>query len=244
MDGVGGMHEAGMGMGDGMAMHDGGGMGHMMMGEMSGPMILGMHFDVFLMIASGVFYFLCAIILWKRYKQEKNELLGALLAFLVYQTVSMIFMGLEMQTMNMLYGQIAGFAILVGSAYMLKFPFSSFSQGIRKVLFMLSLVVALGLFGWFLTTPERQMLMTNFVLWYDIIVNGIIVGGSIIVFGLRSAGVVKLKALGGGTGVVSCCVVATGAMISGALLTSVVFQFFAPIVILASLFIARNKQQN
>ncbi len=207
-----------------------------------GPMIYGFPLTTLLMLLSGVFYLLCAFLLWKPYRREKNELIGALLAFLVYQSINMFFMGLQMYTMNMVYSQISAFAVFVGSAYMLKFPFSSFSRGTRRFIFAVSLVGALGLFVWFMLTPARQMGLMNFVLWYDIVVNGIIVGGSIFIFGLMAKEKrQRLKTIGGGTGVATCCVVSNAAMLGGALLTSTLLSFAAPVIILGTLAVSRKN---
>lgn len=215
-----------------------GGMGMMHMG----PLVYGVHLDVILMIASGIFYLICAIAIWKPFRQEKNELVGALFAFLVYQAISMFFMGVEMQTMNIVYSNIAALSIFVGSAYMLKFPFSRLAEKTRNIIFMVILIALLVVFGWFMQTAERQMDLMHLVLWYDIIANGILVGGSILVFGFRtSEKMMKSKAMGGGAGVMSCCIVANVAMLSGALFTSTIFAFLAPVFILASL---RNSQKN
>lgn len=215
-----------------------GGMGHDAAGMMMdmGPVVFGnIHLVNLLLMVSGVFYLLCALSIFKTWRQEKNELVGALFAFLCYQAISMFFMGVEMQTMNMLYSNIAALAVFVGSAYMLKFPFSKFAQKTRNALFLISLVILLAVFVWFIQTGQEKELMM-FTLWYDLIVNGIVVGGSIIMFGLRSTeGLFKKKAIGGGTGVVSCCVVATGSMIGGAMLFGTVFSFLAPIIILSTL---------
>ncbi|MDP3996428.1 MAG: hypothetical protein Q8P86_01890 [bacterium] len=205
-------------------------------------MVLGLHLDVFLMYAAGVFYALCAFLVLKSYRRERGELLGAFLAFLTYQALAMIFMGIEFHTMNLLYGEIAAVAVFVGSAYMIKFPFSSFSRGTRRIVFLLTLIVSLAIFTWFLLTPERKMLLMPFVLWYDIIVNGLVVGGAIIIFGMRVGPPQRMKALGGGAGVVSCCVVANASMLSGAFITSAFFQFLAPVLIIGSLVFARKRQ--
>lgn len=234
------MHDmSGMGMGGDMSgMH--GDMGGMMMDM--GPVVFGnMHLNTLLMIASGIFYIICAFFVWKTYKKEKTELVGALLAFLVYQAFSMFFMGMEMQTMNMLYGNIAGAAVLLGTAYMLKFPFSGLSEKNRRLVFLVLLVASLGLFAWFMQTEMRQMQLMNFVLWYDLIANGIVAGGSILLFGLKAREqMLKKKALGGGAGVVSCCIASNGFMMTGAMITSSVFAFLAPIFILLSLKSARS----
>lgn len=209
--------------------------------ESTGPIILGLQFVPFLLIASGVFYLLCAFLLWKPMRQEKNELIYALFAFLCYQAINMFFMGLEIQTMNMVYSNIAALSVLVGSAYMLKFPFSSLSQGTRKAIFGLSIVAVLSVFVWFMQTEARQEALMNFTLWYDLAVNGILVGGFMILLALRTAGSQRIKAMGGGSGVVSCCVLSNGAMLGGAMLTSATFGFLAPVLILGSLLVARRR---
>ncbi len=217
-------------------------MEHMMM-EPVGPEILGFSFDVFLMLLSGFFYIICSIIVWRKYKNQKNELVGALLAFLIYQSLNMIFMGIEMHTMNMVYSSLAALSVFVGSAYMLKFPLYSLSRGTRNSIFFLLLIVVLGLFAWFMLNEERQMELMNFTLWYDLVVNGIIVGGFMLLLAFKTTErVLKIKAYGGSTGVISCCVASSAAMISGSILTSAFFGFLAPILILSTLFISdKNK---
>jgi len=200
-----------------------------------GTMIFGFDSVVLLMIISGLFYLVGAALIWKPFRTAKNELINALFAFLVYQSISMIFMGIEMHTMNMFYGNVAALSIIIGSAYMLKFPFSKMSEKSRNVIFMSILIVALGAFAWFMLTPERQHMLMNAVLWYDIVTNGIIVGGSIVLFGFNTVEKMKRKkALAGGAGVMSCCVVSNVAMISGAFFVSAIFQFLAPLLIIRS----------
>jgi hypothetical protein len=131
-------------------------MEHMMM-EPVGPEILGFSFGVFLMLSSGIFYIICSIIVWRKYKNQKNELVGALLAFLIYQSLNMIFMGIEMHTMNMVYSSLAALSVFVGSAYMLKFPLYSLSRGTRNSIFFLLLIVVLGLFAWFMLNSETRV---------------------------------------------------------------------------------------
>ncbi|HEY4504842.1 MAG TPA: hypothetical protein VJI73_03660 [Candidatus Paceibacterota bacterium] len=215
------------------------------MGAMeAGPMILGFNLVVFLMFLSGIFYLVCAAFLWGPVRREHNDLISALFAFLIYQAISMIFMGLEMYTMNILYSNIAAISIFVGSAYMLKFPFRSLSERSRRLIFLTSLIAVFALFAWFMQTEARQMSLMRFILWYDLAVNGIIVGGSMLVLAAKTAERwLRVKALGGGAGVVSCCVAASATMLSGAMLTSSVFQFLAPVFILGSLFVARRGQR-
>jgi len=212
--------------------------------ESVGPVILGMQFEIFLMVLAGVFYLVCAGFIWKPYREEKNELISALFVFLLYQASSMFFMGIEMHTMNMAYGNIAALSVLLGSAYMLKFPLRALSERVRKISFLLIVVAVLGIFAWFMRSPESQMQIMHFTLWYDLIINGVIVGGSILLLAfMATERWNRVKALGGGGGVVTCCVAANTAMLSGAFITSSVFGFLAPVIILGTLGFARKKQR-
>jgi hypothetical protein len=215
-----------------------------MMMELSGIMFMGTPLEIVLMFASGVFYVICAALIWKPFRRERNELIGALFAFLVYQAIAMILMGMEMFTHVMMYSTIGSLAIFIGSVYMLKFPFSYFGVVVRKILFVISMLAAFALFGWFVSSPEREMELMHFILWYDLVINGLIVGLFMISAGLRSPlGWFKTKAIGGGAGVATCCVAANAAMISGALIMSSVFQFIAPVLIVGSLAAGRKMQQ-
>ncbi len=231
---MGGMeHGMDMGMEHGMD-------GMMMMG--TGPLIWGIHLDIFLMLAAGIFYLICSFFVLKSYLKDKNELVGALLAFLIYQAINMFFMGLDFQLMTPLYGQIAALSVFVGSAYMLKFPFSSYSKGTRTTIFLISMIVALAIFGWFMYSEARQVSLMNFILWYDLVVNGIVVGGFMFLLALRTTEKwLKIKAFGGSTGVISCCVVSNGAMIGGSIITGAVFGFVAPVLILLSLLLSKKN---
>lgn len=204
------------------------------------PLVMGYPLDVLLMLVSGVFYLVCALYVLKIKKEDRSELVNALFAFLTYQAVGMFFMGLQMNTMEAVYGRIAALSVLIGAAYMLKFPFSRFSASTRKITFMLSLIVSFLIFGWFIQNPMREMKLFHFMLWYDIVVNGLVVGGAIILFGLRNSGFYRTKALGGGSGVVSCCVVANVSMLGGFMLVSSFFQFLAPVLILAVLIMGKK----
>ena len=131
------------------------GEGDMGMMGMMGPTIYGFHLEVVLMIAAGIFYAICAYIVWKPLREGEKELISALTAFLIYQTFAMIFMGLGMQYMNMLLERLGSLAVFVGSVYMLKFPFSVLSEKARRTSFLLTMLAVLVIFTYFVTSPER-----------------------------------------------------------------------------------------
>ena len=88
------------------------------------------------------------------------------------------------------------------------------------------------------------MQLLNFTIWYDIVINGLVVGFFIFLAGLRAKeSWMKMKTIGGGTGIATCCVVANAAMLSGAFIVSSVFQFLAPIIIIGALLAGRRMQR-
>ena len=215
-----------------------------MMQEFSGVMLLGLPIEVSILIISGVFYAICALIVFRPYRTERNELIGALLAFLTYQAVAMVAMGIEIYTHNILYGIISAIAILVGSVYMLKFPLSFFKENVRKTAFKLALLIVLVVLGWLVLTPSGTRAMMSFTIWYDVFVNGVVVGFFMLIAGFKaSERWLRVKALGGGIGVASCCIVSNVAMVSGAIAVSSVFQFLAPIIIISTLMAGRKMQK-
>lgn len=52
-----------------------------MMMNFSGIMVGVFPLEIFLMSLSGIFYIFCAAFLWKPYRKEGNELIGALFFF-------------------------------------------------------------------------------------------------------------------------------------------------------------------
>ena len=215
----------------------------MMMSE-SGPMFLGYPVEISVMVLAGIVYLVCAAIVWGPMRKERNELIGALFAFLVYQALSMILMSVGVETMNMSLENLSALAIFIGSVYMLRFPFSYFGAAMRRILFSLSLIGVFVIFAWFISSPEREMQLSHFITYYDIIVNGLVVG-----FFMFRAGIVaknnwvRVKALGGGAGVASCCVVSNVASLGGFFTLSSLFAFLAPVIIVFSLITGRRIQQ-
>ena len=109
---------------------------------------------------------------------------------------------------------------------------------------MSSVIIVLALFAWFITSPEREMELGNFTTWYDVFVNGVVVGLFMVFAGLRASEPwLKIKAIGGGAGVASCCIVSNVAAVSGAIVASSFFQFLAPVIIIVSLILGRKNQR-
>ena len=207
--------------------------------------ILGIPLGITLMWGAGVFYAIGAIVFFASFRREfANELMIALFAFLVSMTLALLLMGVGEYWKNMWYGYLGTLAILVGSAFMLKFPFTIFSVRVRQMLFRLFLVTVMFLFIWMVLFDSGRTLMAQFVMWYMIFVNGLVVGFFVFFVGLRSKERwLKIKATGGGVGIMSCCIASHVASIAGAVLLSAIFQFIAPVILVASVLLGKRIQR-
>lgn len=199
-----------------------------------------------IMWGAGTLYAFSALSFYIFFRQEiKNELMTALFAFLLSMAFALILMGVGEYSKNMVFGYLGTLAILIGSVFMLKFPLTVLPAVSRRTLFQLLLGGVLFIFVWMVISETGRQLMPQFIMWYMIVVNGIIVGFFIFFVGLRSKErAIKIKATGGGLGVASCCVISHVASMSGAILLSAIFQFLAPILLTLSLLAGRYYQRN
>lgn len=206
--------------------------------------ILGIPLSIALMWGAGIMYFIGAVLLWRPLRAEKGELMTALFAFLVSMTAALFLMGAGEYWKSISLGYLGTLAVMVGSVFMLKFPLTTLSQGMRTTAFRIIFIVVLFLFIGMLALPGGQKLMPNFVMWYMMLVNGVVVGFFIFFAGLiAKARWFKVKAVGGGAGIASCCVASHVASMFGVLLLSAIFQFLAPLIIVLSIFVGRHYQK-
>ncbi|MEK7517319.1 MAG: hypothetical protein AAB583_02125 [Patescibacteria group bacterium] len=207
--------------------------------------IFGIPVGIAITWGAGVLYAAGSVLFLNSFWREmKNELMEALFAFLASMALALLLMGLGEYWNNMLFGYLGSLAILIGSAFMLKFPLTVFSEEKRGILFHLILTIVLVSFIWMVLWPLGREIMPMFIMWYMIVANGLVAGFFIFFAGLRSKErAIKIKATGGGLGVVSCCIVSHLASMSGAILLSAVFQFMAPFLLVASVFVGRHYQR-
>lgn len=205
--------------------------------------IFGFPATVLLLWLSAAFYIVTIVLLWKPFRRERNDLMVALNAFLYGMAFFHIFLGAGFYFNNLFLMHLGSFAALTGSAYTLKFPLSGLKQPFRQLGFYLALAIAWSLVVWLLISPHPLSAMISSVLVYMIIVTGL-AGIYTIWIGLRAKERwVKVKCLGGGAGMITCClfadllVLANGVTILGEILMSV-----APVILLAGLFVGRKLQ--
>lgn len=207
--------------------------------------IFGIPLGIAGMWGAGIIYLLVAISFIISFRREMaNELMVALFTFILSMALALMLMGTGEYLQNMLFGYLGSLSILIGSLFMLKFPLTVFPLPTRKNLFRLLLGVVLLIYIWMVISETGRQLMPHFIMWYMIVVNGLVVGFFIFFVGIRSRErALKIKATGGGLGIASCCVVSHVAGMSGALLLSMVFQFIAPIILILSLLVGRHYQR-
>lgn len=196
------------------------------------------------MWGAGTFYLLGAVLFWRAFREDKGDLMTALFGFLVSMMAALFLMGAGEYRKVMLFGYLGAFAVLIGSAFMLKFPLAALPEKFRSTGFRIVFLAVLLLFAWMVVFPSGQKLMPQFIMWYMIVVNGVVVGFFIFFAGLvAKERWFKVKAIGGGAGIASCCVASHVASMAGVVLLSAIFQFMAPLIIVISIFAGRYYQR-
>lgn len=206
--------------------------------------IFGLPGNVFLLWLSASFYISVIVILFKSLHQVKNELMLAFSAFLYGMAAFHIFLGVGLYLNNSALIHFGAFAALTGSAFTLKFPLSSLNTLRQYLGFYAALAIAWLIVLWSVLFSIPTDLLLKIVLAYMIIVTGG-AGFYIIFVGIKSVDpVAKVKCLGGGLGMVTCCFVADllvffkGVTMFGEFLMSA-----APLIMLAGLFLGHRIQK-
>ncbi len=209
--------------------------------------IMGIPMGVMLMWAVGVTYTIGLFVLLKEHKSDHSELMKAFLTFMASMAGANIFLGLTMYDMRPIYMFLAMIAIFTGSVFMLKFPLSAVRESLRKPLFYTALIVSWVMAIMIMMIPALQHQMAMIAMGFMIMVNGIFIAFYMIAAGLRLTNPgARIKAIGGGVGVASCCLashVLFGTEITSLVMLSFLFQFGAPIIMLASGWGVRRLQQ-
>ena len=205
--------------------------------------IFGLPTAIALMYGAALFYFVGIIVTWKSYRAEPNELMGAFMAFLFSMGLALFLMGSAEYLAQPMLGAAGTLAILIGSVIMLRFPLSLTRQPLQSFLFYVSMVVAIAFFVVMMATKTGQAYTMPMIMWFMIIVNGIVVSFFVIYAGVKSKEQwFKVKAVGGGAGIATCCLASHVALMVGAPLLSAAFQFAAPVIIVASIQLGKSLQ--
>ena len=209
--------------------------------------LLGLPTEIAMMFGASLLYIIGIAVTWRTYRGEPNELMTAFMAFLVSMALALSLMAAAMLWGIPMLGMLGTVAILVGSVIMLRFPLSYLDPTKRSTMFAVSSVLAFLFLFFMMVVPAGQRLMADLVMWFMIIVNGVVVSLFMIQVGLvAQERWFKVKTIGGGAGIASCCFVSHIAALLGMVTVMAVFQFMAPIIIASSIHLGKwlqKKQQ-
>ncbi|MBI4128347.1 MAG: hypothetical protein HY459_04775 [Parcubacteria group bacterium] len=206
--------------------------------------ILGIPVNVFLLWLAALAYAIGVIFFLDSYRKERGELMIAFLAFVTSMAFANFFMGAGEYWQIPLFMQLGTLAIFVGSAFMLKFPLTALPPSLRRPLFWVSLILFLLFAAWLIVAPLGQRLAPQLSMWFMVVINGILVGGYLVWAGLKATERWKrMKAVGGGIGVATCCVASHGAAVFGAVFLSAFLQVIAPFVMIGAILGGRYLQR-
>lgn len=213
--------------------------------------ILGLPGAVFWLWFSALVYVITIAFFWGSLRREKTELMQAFFAFLVGMAWLHIFVGAGTYWKQMLLSHIGFLGGLTGAAYTLKFPLSAFGESKRRPLFYLALILALLIVAWMLIFPHKGTTMIWVGYLYMITVVGLISGFYIVWQGIKAKeNWTKIKSIGGGTGLITCCLVADVLVLytlaTGIKLVVVSGHFFmwlAPVILIFAIYLGRYLQK-
>ena len=196
--------------------------------------------DIFWMLLSGLSYGLMTVIfLAGPYRKNKDELMGAFLGFLAGMTLFHGVGGISMLIGSPLLMNLAAFGAITGSAFVLKFPLASlFSRQKKQALFFSALIIGYLLVAWMFLGRLDPMQSMRLAAIYMIVFSGAISATYIIWrgFHLKDASL-KVKCIGGGCSILSCCFFAHVIVLAVGITTLVKFFIvLAPITLILSLF--------
>ncbi len=213
--------------------------------------ILGLPMPVFWFWFSAVIYGIAILLIWKPLRREKSELMYAFFAFLAGMAVLHLFVGAGVFWQQMWLSHIGFLGGLVGAAYTLKFPLLALSEPKRKPLFYTALFSALLVVLWMFVFPHKALTMVWVGYIFMILTSGIVASSYIIWWGSKStSGEAKIKGIGGGLGMFTCCLIADTLVLYTLFFSTHLlvvsghfFMWLAPIILIFFVYLGRVLQE-
>lgn len=195
-------------------------------------------------LLAALLYLAGAAVFFVVSSREHNALSDAFLAFLASTAAALGLVGLGQYAEADLLSLLGTFAVLTGSCFMLKLPLTALPKNLRNAAFFSCLVASWLILAWAMVTQVGRQLLPYVTLVYLIGVNGIVVGLTMIGIGLKSRMPwVKIKAIGGGVGVVTSSLAVYLANAPGTPRTlGMLLQFGSPVIILLAIVWGRRLQ--
>lgn len=206
--------------------------------------ILGLPGNVFWLWFSALFYLIAILFFLEPFRREKNELMSAFFAFLAGMATFHLLLGAGFYLDNILLVHLGSLSALTGAAFTLKFPLSALEQHLRKPLFYLAMISGWLIIVWMLIFPHDLKLMLWIVLGYMIVFSGGVAGLYIVWEGIKTKDIgVKIKSIGGGVGIITCCLAADSLVLINSLsMVSELWMSIAPLVLILSIHLGRSFQ--
>lgn len=211
--------------------------------------ILGLPSGVFLLWVSSFFFLISSIIILKPLFEKKDKLTTAFFVWLLGMGLLHLFLGLGILLDITTLLHLGVFFGLTGSAYLIRIPFSGLIPRYEKTGFYLVLLAGWIIVAWMFLWPHVHSieLMLRLLFGYMILVAGILPGPYLIWMGIKSKiRAVRTKAVGGGIGIISCCLVADLFVLVAYMGVAILPEFLmtiAPIILIASVLYGRKIEK-
>ncbi|MDD5109812.1 MAG: hypothetical protein PHI63_01175 [Patescibacteria group bacterium] len=199
--------------------------------------IPGLPASILLNWLAALLYILTALLAFGTFLMERSELNRGLLVFLTSMAFALGFIGVAEYTKTPLLMGAMVVAVFAGGSFLLRLPCSLIPQPARRMVYATILAITGVLAAGVILVPTLQPFLPRVTTWYLMIVNGVINGLYLFTIGLRSKlASVRIKAAGGGVGIIFASLAAPVAAAAGATAaTSTAFHFLAPLIIIFTL---------
>jgi len=211
--------------------------------------LLGLPKGVALLWTSAFFFLASSIVILKPLLETRERLIRAFFAWLLGMGLLHFFMGAGFLLGTITLIHIGVFFGFTGSAYLLRIPLRGWWPNSEKVVFYLVLLAGWLIVAWMSIWPHLHD--TKMMLWllfsYMILVAGILPTIYLISAGIRARSrSVRVKGIGGGIGVASCCLFADLLVLfvfMGVAFWSEFFMAIAPVILIVAVLYGRSLEK-
>lgn len=179
--------------------------------------ILGVPFVTFVLWITAATNFIGAGMVYPSFRREKENLINSFFVWILGMALMHVFIGVGVWTGNMNWTKFGFFFGLTGSAYIGRIAFLTFTPKFERGGFYVLLIIAWLIILGLLIIPHLPTTMLWLSFGYMIVVAGIIGSLSLIYIGIKATDkIAKVKAYFGGSGIISCCLIADAMVLIGA----------------------------
>lgn len=211
--------------------------------------ILGLPSGVFLLWNSALWFLLASAFILKPLSETKDKMIQGFFAWLLGMGLLHAFLGagfLWNVTVLLHIGIFFGFT---GSAYLLRIPLRGLVPRYEKTIFYTVLLIGWSIVLWMIIWPHLHTvkLMLWLLFGYMILVAGILPGFYLVWMGIKAKSrALKVKGIGGGIGIITCCLLADLLVIFVFMSVAFWAEFFmaiAPVILIAAVLYGRSLEK-